>query len=425
MLPDYERPHIATVLARLNERPRRLISITGPRQSGKTTLIQQALRRITRPSRYIAADEPVSVAHIPWAEFGPHGVSDEDAVIPLDTMPDARWLVHNWEHARMEAKHSDRGLILVLDEIHYIRGWARTIKGLWDADRHLGIPLHVVLLGSAPLLVQAGLSEALTGRFEVIHLAHWSLDEMVAAFNVTLDEYIYFGGYPGAAALIGDELRWCSYIREALIEPTLDRDVLALERVDKPALLRQLFEVAAVYSGQIVAYTKLRGQLQDAGNTTTLARYMKLLAQVGLMRGLDKYAANEIRRRASKPKLQVLNTALLSAMSEYTFTGALSDRSHWGRLVESAVGAHLCNVASAESEIYYWREGDVEIDFVLRRGREVIGIEVKSGRHPGPSRGLGEFQRRFGAKRVMTVGTGGIPLQEFFYRSAQTLFMDP
>ena len=424
-LPKYNRRQVGTLVSRMKEKPTRLICLTGPRQSGKTTLVLQALRLVERQSQYVAVDEPESVTRTPFASFGSIRLLDHDSTNAFDTPPDAQWLVRTWERARAEAKLAERGYIFVLDEIHRIPDWHSTVKGLWDADRRLGIPLHVVLLGSAPLLMHAGLSEALTGRFELIRLAHWSFPEMVAAFNVTLNEYVYFGGYPGAADLTGDEQRWRSYVLDAFVEPTLERDVLALERVDKPALLRQLFKIGAAYSGQIVAYTKLLGQLQDAGNTTTLTRYLKLLSQVGLLRGLAKFAANEIRRRASKPKLQVLNTALLTVHSAYTYDTALSDRTHWGRLVESAVGAHLCNTATADTEVYYWRESNLEVDYVVRHGHRVVGIEVKSGNKFGRLHGLQEFGRRFGATRLVTVGTGGMSLQELLQTPAFELFEDP
>ena len=250
------------------------------------------------------------------------------------------------------------------------------------------MPLHVVLLGSAPLLVEQGLSESLAGRFEVIRVPHWSLAEMRAAFGITLDEYVYFGGYPGAAPLIGDEARWRRYILDALVETTISRDVLLLTRVDKPALLRRLFELGCRYSGQELSYTKMLGQLHDAGNTTTLAHYLELLAGAGLLTGLPKFSGNVIRRRGSSPKLQVLNTALATAQSGRSFADTRADGEAWGRLVESAVGAHLANAAATgELELSWWREGDREVDFVLSGAGGLAAIEVKSGRAAPRSRG--------------------------------------
>ena len=266
MLPNYKRPVLKTLLHRLEEKLPRLINISGPRQCGKTTLIQQALEQSRRPFRYLSADLPAPAALPQW---GHYDVAPFILSVPFGHSPDARWLVHNWEQARIAARQSDEGFILVLDEVHHIQDWSRIVKGLWDEDRRVGRSLHVVLLGSAPLVYRTSMHEALTGRFETIRLAHWSLEEMGAAFGVTLQEYIYFGGYPGAAHLTQDEARWLDYVLDVLIEPTLDRDVLALSRIDKPMLLRQLFELGSAYSGQIVSYNRLLGQLQDAGTPNT------------------------------------------------------------------------------------------------------------------------------------------------------------
>ena len=343
--------------------------------------------------------------------------------IPLSSELDIPWLVQAWENARKEAQRSDRGFILVLDEIHHVRGnWSRAVKGLWDKDRQEGLPLHVVLLGSAPWLMQKGLSESLMGRFETITLPHWSFPEMTAAFGFTLDEYVYFGGYPGGAPFIRDEARWRNYILNGLVEPVLERDVLALEKVKKPALLRQLFAFGSEYSGQILPYNKMLGQLQDAGNTVTLAHYLELLTHVGLIRGLHKYAGKTVAQRRSSPKLVALNTALVSALTGYTFAEAKADRSHWGRLVESAVGAHLCNTASPEMDIYYWRQGITEVDFVVRLGRRLVAVEVKSGSRHRSVRGLDAFVGKYSDARGIVVGTGGIPLEAFLSNSARNLF---
>lgn len=409
MLPNYERPVLETLLRRLEEEPTRLISISGPRQCGKTTLVQQALNHIRQPFRYLSADLPTPVAFPQWGQYD---AAPFRPSVPYGPPPDPRWLVHNWEQARVAARRSERGFILVLDEVHHIKDWSRIVKGLWDEDRRIGHSLHVVLLGSAPLVYRKTMHEALTGRFETIRLAHWSLDEMEAAFGFTMDEFIYFGGYPGAAHLIRDEERWRNYVLNVLIEPTLDRDVLALSRIDKPMLLRQLFELCSAYSGQIVSYNKLLGQLQDAGNATTLAHYLELLSQVGLMRGLDKFAFPKLRRRQSRPKLQVLNTALTSTLGDYSFSDAQSDRSYWGRLVESAAGAHLCNTATNGVNVHYWRENESEVDFVLQRGRSVLGIEVKATAKQQSVQGLEEFRRRYDSVKTLTVGTGGLPLEE-------------
>ena len=323
-------------------------------------------------------------------------------------------MVAAWEDARREAVESPSGSVLVLDEIQKIPNWSETVKGLWDADRAMDRPLHVVVLGSSPLRMQSGLTESLAGRFEPIRVTHWSFVEMADAFGFDLPGYVYFGGYPGAASLVRDPdpPQWRDYVLHALVEPNIERDVLAMTRVDKPALLKRLFDLGASCSGQLLSYTKMLGQLQDAGNTTTLARYIDLLQDAGLLAGLPKYASRPD-RRGSSPKLSVLNTALMTAGSGYAFEEARSDRTFWGRIVESAVGAHLLNTATADVRVYYWRDGQHEVDFVLRRGPRLVGIEVKSGPRRASLSGLETFAERFESQRLLVVGEGGISLNEF------------
>ena len=367
----FQRPQVNTPVQRLAEAPHHLIALFGPRQTGKTTIVRQALRQIDLRSRYLAVDEPDTTDFRISSAAG--------ATFPLSQERDTGWLVRHWEAARLEAERSPHGFVLVFDEIQKIPRWSETVKGLWDADRARNCPLHVVILGSAPLLMQSGLSESLAGRFETIRVAHWSFKEMAEAFDFDLPAYLYFGGYPGAARVIRDPERWRAYVLGTLVEPNIERDILSMTRVDKPALLKRLFELGAVHSGQILSYTKMLGQLQDAGNTTTLARYLDLLASAGLLAGLPKYANQPQRRRASSPKLNVLNTALMTAGSGYAFAEAQAYRSFWGRIVESAVGAHLLNTAASGIPLYYWRDGSNEVDFVLQRGPRSVAIEVKSG----------------------------------------------
>ena len=422
----YERTQKSTLLERLDEKPRRLIVVTGPRQTGKTTLVGQVLNRIDRQTRYLSADEPDTLTLPPVPGAGTNAIGDaEQTVIPLPYERDTRWLVRHWEQARMDADHSPRGFVLAIDEVQKIPNWSETVKGLWDADRRHDRPLHVILLGSAPLLMQRGMSESLAGRYETVHLTHWSLAEMSAAFGFDLPSYIYFGGYPGGASLVQAQDRWRAYITEALVEPNIERDILAMQRVDKPALLKRLFELGTEYSGQILSYNKMLGQLQDAGNTTTLARYLDLLSTAGLITGLPKYAAAAHRRRASSPKLNALNTALMTAHSGYTFEEAKADRSYWGRLVETAVGAHLFNTGTPAHRIHYWRENSREVDFVLQRGRRVVAFEVKSGARRSNVGGLDAFAERFDVAGSFVVGEGGLPLSEFLSTPASEWLGDP
>ena len=402
----FQRPQVNNLVQRLAEVPHHIIALFGPRQTGKTTIVRQVLRQVDLESRYLAVDEPdTSLFRAPSAVA--------EATFPLSQERNTDWLVRNWQEARIEAERSPRGFVLVFDEIQKISHWSETVKGLWDADRARDCPLHVVILGSAPLLMQSGLSESLAGRFETIRVAHWSFQEMSEAFDVDLPTYLYIGGYPGAALTIRDPERWRAYILGALVEPNIERDILSMTRVDKPALLKRLFELGAAYSGQILSYTKMLGHFQDAGNTTTLARYLDLLASAGLLVGLPKYANQPHRRRASSPKLNVLNTGLMTAGSGYSFAEAQADRSLWGRIVESAVGAHLLNTATSEIRLYYWRDGQFEVDFVLQRGPRVVAIEVKSSAKRSALRGMDEFERRFNPHRSLLVGEGGIPLNEF------------
>lgn len=302
----------------------------------------------------------------------------------------------------------------MLDEVQKVSGWAEVVKRLWDADSASGLPLKVLLLGSSPLLVQRGLGESLAGRFEILRAPHWSLSEMEEAFGFSLDEYLYFGGYPGAAPLAPDCARWARYILDSLVETTVSRDILLMKRVDKPALLRRLFQLGCDYSGQVLSYQKMLGQLQDAGNTTTLAHYLELLSGAGMLAGISKFAGTRVRQRGSSPKLLVLNTALMTAASPRLFDAARADGEFWGRLVESAAGAHLVNAAaSAGIEVFYWRERNREVDFVLRKGESLTAIEVKSSRRRERLPGIEAFSRTFQPSRKLLVGSGGIALDEF------------
>jgi predicted AAA+ superfamily ATPase len=388
----YRRLQAAELARRLVE-PRRFIQVVaGPRQVGKSTLVQQVTADLDLPVRYASADEP--------------------------TLRDRTWIVAQWEAARLAAtEQSERGAILVLDEIQKIPAWSETVKQLWDEDGRRGLPLKVVVLGSAPLLVARGLAESLAGRFELLRLPHWSFAEMRDAFGFGVEEYVVYGGYPGAAPLVGEPGRWARYIRDSLIETTISRDVLLLTRVDKPALLRRLFELACRYSGQVLSYTKMLGQLQDAGNTTTLAHYLDLLAGAGMVVGLEKYAGDAARRRASSPKLQVLNTALMSATMGLSLPAARADPDLWGRLVESAVGAHLANAAAVgDCSLFYWRDRNREVDFVVRTERQLVAVEVKSGRRRDTLPGLAAFGAAFRPTRTLLVGGDGIALEEFLGR---------
>lgn len=396
----FERRQVAVLVARLKEPRRFLQVVAGPRQVGKTTLVEQVLRRTRLRHVLVSADQP--------------------------TLADAAWLAAQWDRARIVAAEAgNRGAILALDEVQKIPGWSEVVKRLWDEDTRARRALKVVVLGSSPLLVQQGLTESLAGRFEMVYVPHWSFTEMRKAFGFTLDQFLYFGGYPGAAALAGDYPRWRRYLLDSLVETTIARDVLLTSRVDKPALLRRVFDLGCRYSGQILSYTKMLGQLQDAGNATTLAHYIDLLAGVGMLTGLQKYAGQVVRQRGSSPKLQVLNTALLTAHAGLGPEEALAGPEFRGRLVESAVGAHLANAAATGAcELFYWRERNREVDFVVRSGRALVGIEVKSGRAPLLLPGLAAFTTAFRPTRTLPVGGDGVPVDEFLSTDVER-WLDP
>ena len=419
-MPVYERPQVGTLVERLTEAPRTIVAVFGPRQSGKTTAVKQALRRIPWPSRYWSTDQPEVSPHFSDA-FSADFLTSR--ALFRRTALNHEWIVHRWEEARREADRAAQrgagGAVVAFDEIQNVPQWSSVVKGLWDRDRFEDRPLHVVILGSAPMRVQSGLTESLLGRFERVEFGHWSLREMEAAFGFDLDTYLFYGGYPGAGRLVGQPTRWRGYVQRSIVQPSVERDLVSMTRIDKPALLKRLFDMSAQYSGQIVSYRKLQGQLPDAGNTTTLARYLDLLETGGLVAGLPKFATAP-HRRGFPPKLNVLNTALMAAASEYTFPQAKADRAHWGRIVESAVGAHLLSTPIYGSRLYYWREGDMEVDFVCKRGARVIGIEVKSGAFRRSRSGLDVFGTKFSGSRTLTVGKGGVPLVEFLSEPAES-----
>ena len=393
----FERSYLKSVKTRIEE-PRKFIQvILGPRQIGKTTMVIQLSSQLSIPNLHESADA-ISATN-------------------------SAWLVQVWESARLRLKASGATeFLLVIDEIQKIDNWSEIVKQQWDKDTRENINIKVILLGSSRLLIQKGLTESLAGRFETLYLGHWSYSEMQEAFGWSIEQYIYFGGYPGSATLINDEERWKNYIKDSLIETSISKDILMLTRVDKPALLKRLFELGCLYSGQILSYTKILGQLQDAGNTTTLANYLKLLSDCGLLGGLDKYAGDIIRKRGSSPKFQVYNNALITAQGDGRYEKAIVDPELWGRLVESSVGTHLLNHSISERyNLYYWREGNYEVDFILKKGDKVIGLEVKSGKR-GENEGMGIFAEKFHPEKILLIGTGGIPYNEFLKINPRELF---
>lgn len=362
--------------------------LSGPRQVGKTTLIRQILDEIDTPSLYVTSD-----------------------AIPGDSQ---YWISQQWETARIRLKQNPKKeLILVFDEIQKITNWSETVKKEWDRDTIEKTNIKVVLLGSSQLQMQQGLTESLTGRFETFYLPHWSYVEMNKAFGINHQQFVWFGGYPGMASLINDEKRWKDYMINSIIETTISKDILMMNRIDKPALLRRLFELGCLYSGQILSLSKIVGQLQDAGNTTTLSNYIRLLDGAGMLSGLEKTYIEKVRTRASSPKFQVQNNGLMNALRNETFETAQNQTEVWGRIIESAIGAHLLNFSKQEGfALEYWRHKNNEIDFVIRKNNKIIGIEVKSNANYKTS-GMKEFEKVFKPDKIMLVGMSGLPWQEF------------
>lgn len=405
----FQRRQIKELHSRFAAPSRFITIVAGPRQVGKTTLVRAALDHVAH--EFIAVDkyeEPLR----------PFGSYPETSFESTGGIRDAAWLIRCWQATREKQKqfrkiHPAQAFVLVFDEIQKIPRWLEVVKGLWDADRAAGLDMHVVLLGSSPLLMQKGLTESLMGRYELIPVTHWSFPEMHKAFDFSLNEYLFFGGYPGSATLIREEARWRQYVLASLVQPSIDTDILQMVRVDKPALLKQLFALGSSYSGQILALSKVKGQLDGAGNETTLAGYLDLLGNAGLLTGLHKYHRGVARQRASAPKFNVLNTALMSSATPYTFAQAQADRSFWGRLLESAVGAHLRNTAKNTEKVHFWRESPHEVDFVISDANRLTAIEVKSGTHQGRLKGLDAFAAQHTGCRRLLVGAGGVDLTEF------------
>lgn len=393
---EYKRPQFSAVLERMNE-PRKFIQVlAGPRQVGKSTLIDQVLEECTLPHYLYNAD----------------GVDENDT----------DWIRRVWESARtqMDTKQQTEA-ILVIDEIQKIKRWSEIVKREWDADTRNRRQLKLFLLGSSRLMLRKGLTESLAGRFELIRLGHWTLQEMEDAFGLTLDEWIYYGGYPGSASLIKDMRRWRKYIKESLVAPAIEKDIIMTSNIYKPALMKQLFELGCSYSAELLSLTKALGQLQDAGNITTLSSYLNILNQCNLLGGLQKYANDDARRYQSVPKFQVYNNALLTAYRGTTYDKDRIDPQIWGRWVESAVGGYLLGGAEDGGyKVYYWRERSDEVDYIVASQGTAIALEVKSGRR-GMNSGLPKFCENFHPKRALVIGTDGIPFKEFFQMKIEDL----
>jgi predicted AAA+ superfamily ATPase len=378
------------LIMRLQE-PRRTIQVVaGPRQVGKTTLVKQVLQQLSTPSRFFNAD----------------GVEPDDK----------DWIAARWEEVRALMHFNQyQEMVLVIDEVHKINNWSEQVKREWDADTFNDVNIKVVLLGSSRLLLKKGLTESLAGRFEILSMTHWSFQEMQEAFGWDINQYVYFGGYPGSAPYVNNEARWRKYMRESIIAPAIEKDVLQTTYIYKPALMHQLFHLGCAYSGELLSYNKMLGLLQDAGNATTLVNYLEVLGESKLLTGLPKYVMDASRKYRTIPKLQVYNNALLTALTEgVSYEKVFTDPQLWGRWVESAVGCYLLDKADElECDLFYWRENNEEVDFVLRRADKLLAIEVKSGKRQSNS-GLSTFRQMYNPQHSLVVGGQALPLEDLF-----------
>lgn len=393
----YQRKYYQIIKERINEERSAIQVIAGPRQVGKTTVVGQVLDDIEIPFLSETAD----------------------SVNPNNP----EWISSIWANARsiMQVRRYNEFLI-VIDEIQKLNNWSEFVKKEWDSDTRNKINIKVILLGSSRLLIKKGLTESLAGRYELIRMGHWSFDEMRDAFGFDINQYIYYGGYPQGAKYIQNEKRWRDYIKDSIIDPVVSKDIIMTTTIYKPALLKQLFELSCDYSGEILSLTKMLGQLNDAGNVTTLSNYIDLLSDCQAVTKLYKYANDNARKFNSIPKYQVFNTALMSANTGRGFEKEFTDSKRWGRWVESAVGAYL--VGNAEEygyKVYYWREDNYEVDFVLEKKGVLIAVEVKSGRRT-TNEGIAIFNKKFSPKMAFVVGSGALSIEEFLTLDLEMLF---
>ena len=393
----YKRAEYQIITNRLKERRKFIQVVMGARQTGKSTVVKQVLQDLDMPYQFFSADN-----------------------VPATS---GAWISDCWAAVRsLKESRGWESVVLVIDEIQKIAGWSEAVKKEWDDDTFHDRNIKVLLLGSSRVLLEKGLSESLAGRFEEIRMSHWSYREMQECFRLSLEQYLFYGGYPGAAVLIGDEDRFGQYIQSAIIEATINKDILMDTPIGKPALLRQTFELGASYSGELLSLNKMLGSLQDAGNTVTLAGYINLLNESGLLCGLQKFGVDMARRRASIPKLQVYNNALKMVYSPLTFEQAILDRKSWGRIFESGIGAYLVSQAFVHRfEVFYWRERDAEVDFVLRKKGSIVAIEVKSNAEKRTD-GLDKFRRLFNPQSAFIVGDGGISAEDFLSMDIGEMF---
>lgn len=393
----YKRAEYHVIKRRIEERRKFIQVVMEPRQIGKSTIVKQVLAELNMPYQLFSADS------MPASNRG--------------------WISDCWAAVRRVMNSNGVGeMLIVIDEIQKIANWSEAVKKEWDDDTFNDRNIKVLLLGSSRVMLERGLSESLAGRFEEIRMSHWSYAEMRDCFGFTLEQYVYFGGFPGSASLIADSDRWEQYVQSSIIDASINKDILMDTPIGKPALLRQTFELGAAYSGNIVSLTKILGSLQDAGNVTTLAAYINLLDECGMLCGLQKFSVDAARRRGSIPKFQVYNNALKTVYGVLPFDQAILDHKYWGRIFESSVGAYIVSQAFVRRfEVFYWRERTDEVDFVLRKKDRIVAIEVKSNAEDNTA-GLTKFKGLYHPHAALIVGDGGISPADFMSMDLRTLF---
>lgn len=338
-MSNVSRDFVETLQARLYETAPLIQVLMGPRQVGKTTGILQLLERYEDPSHYCSTDDIVG--------------------------GEREWILEQWQTALLKGKDA----LLVIDEIQKIHNWSETIKKLWDEQKLKRTNIKLIILGSSSLSLSKGVSESLAGRFEQIQVFHWDYNESYALCGLSIDDYLKYGGYPKSYDYIGDIDRWTGYIRNAIIDRVIDKDILQFAQIKKPALFKQAFEILCCYPAQEISYRKLLGQIQDSGNVELIKNYIDLFEGAYLLRTLQKYGSQDFKIKSSSPKIIILAPCFYTAFS--------TNQEKLNFVFESAVGAKL---AQLSTDLYYWRQGDLEVDFVLKWRNHIFAIEVKSGK---------------------------------------------
>lgn len=329
--------------------------VLGPRQVGKTTTVLRMIEdHYADSALYVSADSIFNA--------------------------EAQWLREQWQKALREDK------ILFIDEIQKCHNWAEAIKSLYDETKRSKKNLQCVLLGSSSLAIQKGLSESLTGRFQILRAYHWNFDESKRGYELSFDDYLRYGGYPGSYQFIHDDDEWAQYVANSIVQTVVEKDILQYNTVKSPALFKQTFEIIMSYPAQEISYTKLLGQIQDKGNVELVKYYIQLFEGAFLLKALEKFSAKAVLTKASSPKILPLAPSLA-----YLQIRAPYEEQERGRIFETIVGGQLVRTGE---KLTYWREGSLEVDFVLSKGRNIWAIEVKSGRKKS-AKSLGLFKQKF------------------------------